>query len=126
MPHLKHDSEAEQKLQQDEHWSTSPKPRVDVPAPTVDFGGPQLVERSRQWYEIVHLALQTDSTRVVSLWLDPQNSAMFNAAPVCAACHNLPPAVKRAKELAMLRAIWPRGRWRVQKGADPAYLRGRR
>jgi hypothetical protein len=64
--------------------------------------------------------------RVVSLWLDPKNSAMFNAAPVCAACHNLPPEVKRAKELAMLRAIWPRGRWRVQKGADPAYLRGRR
>jgi len=64
--------EAEQKLQQDEHWSTSPKPRVDVPAPTVDFGGPQLVERSRQWYEIVHLALQTDSTRVVSLWLSTQ------------------------------------------------------
>ena len=64
--------------------------------------------------------------RVFSLWLDPQNSAMFNAAPVCAACNRLPPAVKRAKELAMLRAIWPRGRWRVQKGADPAYLRGRR
>jgi hypothetical protein len=64
--------------------------------------------------------------RVVSLWLDPKNSAMFNAAPVCAACHNLPPEVKRSKELAMLRAIWPRGRWKVQKGPDPAYLRGRR
>jgi hypothetical protein len=64
--------EAEQKLQQDEHWSTSPKPKVDVPVPNVDFGGPQLVERSRQWYEIVHLALQTDSTRVISLWLSTQ------------------------------------------------------
>jgi Protein of unknown function (DUF1552) len=64
--------EAEQKLQQDEHWSTSPKPKVDVPLPTVDFNGPQLVERSRQWYQIVHLALQTDSTRVVSLWLNTQ------------------------------------------------------
>jgi hypothetical protein len=64
--------EAEQKLQQDEHWSTAPKPKVDVPAPTADFGGPQLLERSRQWYQIVHLALQTDSTRVVSLWLNTQ------------------------------------------------------
>ena len=27
-----------------------------------------LVQRSRQWYDIVQLALQTDSTRVVSLW----------------------------------------------------------
>jgi hypothetical protein len=64
--------EAEQKLQQEEHWSTSPKPRVDVPTPTVDYAGPQLLERSRQWYQIVHLALQTDSTRVISLWLGTQ------------------------------------------------------
>ncbi len=40
--------------------------------PTTDFSGPQLLERSRQWYDIVHLALQTDSTRVVSLWLGTQ------------------------------------------------------
>jgi len=64
--------EAEHSLQQDEHWSTTPKPHVDFPVPTSDFGGPQLLERSRQWYNIVHLALQTDSTRVVSLWLNTQ------------------------------------------------------
>ena len=64
--------EAEHTLQQDEVWGTTPKPRVDFPPPSTDFGGPQLVERSRQWYNIVHLALQTDSTRVVSLWLSTQ------------------------------------------------------
>jgi hypothetical protein len=64
--------EAEHTLQQDEHWSTTPKPHVDFPLPTSEFGGPQLLERSRQWYNIVHLALQTDSTRVVSLWLGTQ------------------------------------------------------
>jgi hypothetical protein len=64
--------EAEQTLQQDEHWSTTPKPHVNFEVPTNDFGGPQLLERSRQWYNIVHLALQTDSTRVVSLWLSSQ------------------------------------------------------
>src|SRR6185436_6554426 len=65
--------EAEQTLQQDEHWSKTPKPRVDFPVPTTDFGGPQLLERSRLWYNIVHLALQTDSTRVVSLWIGTQD-----------------------------------------------------
>jgi hypothetical protein len=65
--------EAEQSLQQDEHWTTTPKPKVDFPVPTTDFSGPQLLERSRQWYNIVHLALQTDSTRVVSLWLSSQD-----------------------------------------------------
>ncbi len=64
--------EAEHTLQQDEHWSTTPKPHVDFATPTNDYNGPQLVERSRQWYNIVHLALQTDSTRVVSLWLSTQ------------------------------------------------------
>jgi hypothetical protein len=65
--------EAEQSLQQDEHWSTTPKPRVDVKEPATDYGGPQLIERSRQWYDIVHLALQTDSTRVITLWLSTQD-----------------------------------------------------
>lgn len=64
--------EAEQALRQDEHWSTTPKPHVDFETPTSDFGGAQLIERSRQWYDIVRLALETDSTRVVSLWLGTQ------------------------------------------------------
>jgi hypothetical protein len=64
--------EAEQRLQQDELWSKTPKPKVDVPVPTTDYSGVQLLQRSRQWYDIVHLALQTDSTRVISLWLSSQ------------------------------------------------------
>src|SRR5204863_1543616 len=64
--------EAEQRLQQNELWGNTPKPQVQVKPPTSDFGGAQLLERSRQWYDIVHLALQTDSTRVISLWLGSQ------------------------------------------------------
>lgn len=64
--------EAEEKLRQDETWSLTPKPKIGVPEPKVEFSGPQLVERSRQWLDIVHLAFQTDSTRVISLWLGSQ------------------------------------------------------
>ncbi len=64
--------EAEQRLQQDEKWSKTPKPEVKVTAPTTDFGGPQLLQRSKQWYDLVQLALKTDSTRVISLWLGSQ------------------------------------------------------
>lgn len=64
--------EAEQALKQEERWTTTPKPTVDFPVPTIDYGGPQLVERSRQWFNLVRLALQTDSTRIVSLWLGTQ------------------------------------------------------
>ena len=64
--------EAEQALKQDEQWQTTPKPKVDYPPPTNDFGGAQLIERSRQWYNLTRLALQTDSTRAISLWLGTQ------------------------------------------------------
>ena len=65
--------EAEQSLAQDELWSKTPKPQVPMAAPTSEFSGAQLIERSRQWYDIVRLALETDSTRVISLWLGTQD-----------------------------------------------------
>lgn len=65
--------EAEQRLEQEETWSRSPKPKVDYPPPTNDFGGPQLIARSRQWFDLVRLALQTDSTRVITLFLSSQD-----------------------------------------------------
>jgi hypothetical protein len=65
--------EAEQHLQQDEHWSLTPKPKVDMKPPTNDYNGADLLKRSQQWYDIVHLALQTDSTRVISLFLSTQD-----------------------------------------------------
>ncbi len=64
--------EAEQRLQQDEKWSKSPKPEVKVATPVADFSGPQLLQRSRQWFDLVQLALKTDSTRVISLHLGSQ------------------------------------------------------
>ncbi len=65
--------EAEQSLAQDELWSKTPKPQVSMAPPTTEFSGAQLIERSRQWYDIVRLALETDSTRVISLWLGTQD-----------------------------------------------------
>lgn len=65
--------EAEQKLQQDESWSLTAKPTIDFKPPTTEYGGPQLLERSQQWFDIVHLAFQTDSTRAISLFLGSQD-----------------------------------------------------
>jgi hypothetical protein len=64
--------EAEQRLQQDEKWSQTPKPKPGVPTPTVDYSGPQLLQRSKQWFDLVQLAFKTDSTRVISLHLGSQ------------------------------------------------------
>jgi len=62
--------EAEQRLQQDQTWVRKPKPKVSVKPPTDDYlEDLRKLDRERQWLDLVHLALQTDSTRVISLWL---------------------------------------------------------
>lgn len=95
--------EAEQRLQQDERWSRTPKPTVDYRPPTSDFGGAQLVERSRQWFDIVHLALQTDSTRVISLYLGSQDQSGINGVTLAhhdASHHGQEPA--KLEQLALI------------------------
>jgi hypothetical protein len=57
--------EAEQRLTQDEAWVNKPKPAVKYQ--TRDFSSKELLERSRQWYDLVALALQNDSTRIINL-----------------------------------------------------------
>lgn len=57
--------EAEARLAQDEAWVTKPKPRVEYKPHACGNG--ELADLSRQWYDLVHLALQTDSTRVINL-----------------------------------------------------------
>ncbi len=59
--------EAEQHLQQDEHWNATPKPKVNVKPPAENLKPSDLVAQSRQWLDLAHLALQTDSTRSISL-----------------------------------------------------------
>ncbi|MBL8793807.1 MAG: DUF1552 domain-containing protein [Planctomycetia bacterium] len=62
--------EAEQRLHQDQDWVRKPKPKVDAKPPTSDhIGDNRMLERQRQWFDLTHLALQTDSTRVIALWL---------------------------------------------------------
>lgn len=62
--------EAEQRLQQDQAWVKKPKPKVTAKPPTDDHLADQRkLDRDRQWLDLVHLALQTDSTRVIALWL---------------------------------------------------------
>jgi len=57
--------EAEERLLQARAWVHRPKPKVDHQPRDVEE--PRNEERQRQWYDLVRLALETDSTRVVLL-----------------------------------------------------------
>ena len=54
--------EAEQRLQQEEAWAAKPKPRVEY---TFNENPAEWVSEYRQWHDMMHLACQTDSTRVM-------------------------------------------------------------
>ena len=61
--------ELEQRLARDEAWHRTPKPRVDVPPPTDISNAADLIGRARLLFDLTHLALQTDSTRLITIML---------------------------------------------------------
>lgn len=61
--------ELEQRLAQTEAWSKRPKPQVNVAPPVNIQNSADLIGKSRVWFDLIHLALQTDSTRLVTLQL---------------------------------------------------------
>lgn len=66
--------EAEGHLSQDEAWAARPKPVV--PAKPGDFEvNDNWVTAQQKWLTLMHLALQTDSTRVIVIALNEHNSA---------------------------------------------------
>lgn len=61
--------ELEQRLVKDEAWSKSPKPKVAVEPPQDIPNAADLIGRTRLLFDLTHLALQTDSTRLVTIML---------------------------------------------------------
>jgi hypothetical protein len=59
--------ELEQRMTVADQWSKKPKPKVDVPPPQNNMNPADLVGKTRLLLDLTHLALQTDSTRLVSL-----------------------------------------------------------
>lgn len=61
--------ELEQRLVKDEAWAKTPKPRVDVEPPKDIPDAADLIGRTRLLFDLSHLALQTDSTRLITIML---------------------------------------------------------
>lgn len=59
----------EQRLSQAQVWAKRPKPKVDAKPPQNVLNSTDLVAKTRLWFDLIHLALQTDSTRLVTLQL---------------------------------------------------------
>jgi hypothetical protein len=59
----------EKRLTQDEIWFKKPKPKVDAKQPTDIQQAADLLGRTKLIFDLTHLALETDSTRLITIML---------------------------------------------------------
>jgi hypothetical protein len=65
--------EAEKRLQKAEAWEARPKPQVDVKPPQDETDSTKIVECMQLMYDMMHLAIQTDSTRFITYYFTGMN-----------------------------------------------------
>ena len=66
--------EAERRLARAEAWEQKPKPKVNAKPPRDETDNKRIVERMRLMYDVMHLALETDSTRFLTYNISGMNS----------------------------------------------------
>ena len=59
--------ELEQRMTVAEEWSKKPKPKVDAKQPQNNMNSADLIGKTRLLFELIHLAIQTDSTRLITM-----------------------------------------------------------
>jgi hypothetical protein len=66
--------ETEQRLLRAESWEGKPKPKTEMTLPKDPTDGTYILEHARLMYSLMHLALSTDSTRVISFFKNGMNA----------------------------------------------------
>ncbi len=99
--------ELELRLEAAEKWEEVPKPKTSAPAPLDPSDPKEYMEKVRLLYDMSKLALETDSTRAITLLLDSVNSPTIEVqgADIQEGYHNLSHHGKNQKKLQQLEAI---------------------
>jgi Protein of unknown function (DUF1552) len=96
--------ELEQRLVKNQAWSTRPRPEVSANPPADIADRADLIGRTRLMYDLAHLALQTDSTRIITL--EVQGSGSVVPIPgVTEGHHNLSHHGRDPDKLEQLKAV---------------------
>jgi len=61
--------ELEQRMTSADQWSQKPKPKVDAKPPQNNTNSADIIGKTRLLFDLTHLALQTDSTRLITMLL---------------------------------------------------------
>jgi hypothetical protein len=94
----------EKRLARDEAWCKTRKPKVNVEQPKDIANAADLLGRTRLLFDLTHLALQTDSTRLITIML----GGSTNVAPIPGVTlghHDLSHHGKDPKKLAQLKIV---------------------
>jgi len=96
--------ELEQRLAKSEAWAHKPKPKIDVKPPRDNPNGSDLIGGMRLLFDLIPLALQTDSTRLITILLQGGNGVP-PVAGVTIDHHNLSHHGRDPAKIAQLRLI---------------------
>lgn len=97
----------EQRLSEVQAWETRPRPTVDETLPDYPSDKKQFFEMVRMMYDMSRLAFQTDSTRVITLFLGGQRTpgVIFDDGRSFGGYHNISHHGKDEAKLAQLEEI---------------------
>ena len=97
----------ESRLQASRGWGRKPKPIVSVPAPVDPESPAAYFDKVKVIYDVVRLAFETDSTRVIALMLDSVDSPVLEipGADIRNDYHDLSHHGKAEAKIAQLRII---------------------
>lgn len=96
--------ELERRLLKSEEWERKPKVRVNAKPPRDIRDNAALIEKTRAMFSLAKLAMQTDSTRLMSIYIH-QNAVKPNIPGVSAGTHPLTHHGNQPEKLAELRLI---------------------
>ena len=95
----------EERIGQSETWTTRPRPKVSYQEPQDVADRADIIARQKLMYDLMLLALQTDSTRVITLALGGMNAVPSNITGVRTDWHNLSHHGQDDAKIAELRLI---------------------
>jgi hypothetical protein len=99
--------ELERRLVLAREWERKPKPKAPQPPPTDPESNRAYIEKVRLMYDMSRLAFETDSTRLITLFLDSASSPAIDieGVDITDGYHNLSHHGKNESKLAQLEAI---------------------
>jgi BMFP domain-containing protein YqiC len=97
----------EHRLQESKGWASKPKPKVKASAPIDPTSPAQYVARVQVMYDLVRLALETDSTRAVTLMLNSVGTPVvqIDGVTITDSYHNLSHHGMAEEKLSQLKVI---------------------